>query len=53
VGLSGFGAYHGVEGFRTFSHRKAVFDTGRWNGGDLLRPPFGRLTDLILRWMLR
>jgi hypothetical protein len=53
VGPSGLGAYHGVEGFRTFSHRKAVFDTGRWNGGGLLRPPYGRLTDFILRWMLR
>ncbi len=53
VGPSGFGAYHGIEGFRRFSHQKAVFDVGRWNGGALLRPPFGRLTDMILRWMLR
>jgi len=53
VGPSGFGAYHGIEGFRAFSHQKAVFDVGRWNGGALLRPPFGRLTNNILRWMLR
>ena len=53
VGPSGFGAYHGIEGFRTFSHQKAVFEAGRWNGGALLRPPFGRLTDMILAWMLR
>ncbi len=53
VGPSGFGAYHGIEGFRRFSHQKAVFDVGRWNGGALLRPPFGRLTDTILTWMLR
>ena len=53
VGPSGFGAYHGIEGFRTFSHQKAVLDSGRWNGGALLRPPFGRLTTLILSWMLR
>ena len=53
VGASGFGAYHGIEGFRTFSHQKAVFDVGRWNGGALLRPPFGGLTNLILSWMLR
>jgi len=52
VGPSGFGAYHGIEGFRTFSHQKAVFDQGRWNGGALLQPPFGRLTDSILGWML-
>jgi coniferyl-aldehyde dehydrogenase len=53
VGPSGFGAYHGIEGFRTFSHQKAVFDVGRLNGGALLRPPFGRLTNFILSWMLR
>jgi coniferyl-aldehyde dehydrogenase len=53
VGASGFGAYHGIEGFRAFSHQKAVFDVGRWNGGVLLRPPFGRLTNIILAWMLR
>ena len=41
VGASGFGAYHGIEGFRAFSHQKAVFEVGRWNGGALLRPPFG------------
>jgi coniferyl-aldehyde dehydrogenase len=53
VGQSGLGAYHGIEGFRTFSHQKAVFDQGRWNGSALLRPPFGRLTHIILTWMLR
>jgi coniferyl-aldehyde dehydrogenase len=53
VGASGFGAYHAIEGFRAFSHQKAVFDVGRWNGGVLLRPPFGRLTNVILAWMLR
>ena len=53
VGPSGLGAYHGIEGFRTFSHQKAVFAPGRWNGGALLKPPFGRLTNLILTWTLR
>src|SRR5262245_24714429 len=53
VGPSGFGAYHGVEGFRAFSHQKAVFKVGRWNGGALLRPPFTQMTNFILAWMLR
>jgi uncharacterized protein YndB with AHSA1/START domain len=53
VGMSGFGAYHGIEGLRVFSHQKAVFEVGRWNGGALLRPPFGRLTNFILSFMLR
>lgn len=53
VGASGLGAYHGIEGFRAFSHRKAVFDVGRWNGGVLLRPPFSRLTNFVIDWFLR
>jgi coniferyl-aldehyde dehydrogenase len=53
IGPSGFGAYHGVEGFRAFSHRKAVFEKGRFSGAALLRPPFGRFTDRLLDWMLR
>jgi coniferyl-aldehyde dehydrogenase len=53
VGPSGFGAYHGREGFRAFSHHKAVFEKRRWNGAAFLRPPFGRITDLVLAWMLR
>jgi uncharacterized protein YndB with AHSA1/START domain len=53
VGQSGMGAYHGIEGFRALSHHKAVFEQGRWSGSVLLRPPFGRLTNLIVNWMLR
>ena len=53
VGPSGLGAYHGIEGFRRLSHQKAVFDQGRWNGSALLKPPFGRVTDAALEWMLR
>jgi len=53
VGPSGMGVYHGIEGFRTLSHAKGVFEQGRWNGGSLLRAPFGRLTDAILKLMLR
>ena len=39
VGPSGFGAYHGIDGFRLFSHQKAVFDKHRWNGAAILQPP--------------
>jgi len=53
VGASGIGAYHGVEGFRALSHAKGVFEQGRWNPSNLLRPPFGRLADFILKTMLR
>jgi coniferyl-aldehyde dehydrogenase len=53
VGPSGMGAYHGIEGFRTLSHAKGVFDQGRWNASSLLRAPFGYVADTILRLMLR
>ncbi|WP_314957622.1 coniferyl aldehyde dehydrogenase [Bradyrhizobium cosmicum] len=36
VGPSGMGAYHGVEGFRTFSHAKGIYEQGRWNLASLL-----------------
>jgi coniferyl-aldehyde dehydrogenase len=53
VGASGIGAYHGEEGFRTFSHAKGVFEQSRFNFAGVLRPPFGRVADLVLRYLLR
>ncbi|MCZ6888891.1 MAG: aldehyde dehydrogenase family protein, partial [Gammaproteobacteria bacterium] len=43
VGPSGMGAYHGHDGFRTFSHAKSVYTQTRINIADLagLRPPYG------------
>jgi len=38
VGPSGIGAYHGRDGFRAFSHAKAVFKPAE--GPDLMRPPY-------------
>ncbi len=52
-GPSGMGAYHGEDGFRRFSHRRAVFAAGRLNGAMLLTPPHGRAMALLLRALLR
>ena len=43
VGPSGMGSYHGVDGFREFSHRKAIFSQMKKDIGPLkmLRPPYG------------
>ena len=43
VGPSGMGAYHGQDGFREFSHRKAVYTQVKNEMGPLkaLRPPYG------------
>lgn len=53
VGAAGMGAYHGIEGFRSLSHAKGVFEQSRWNLGGLLRPPFNRTTDWVIRYLLR
>ena len=49
VGASGIGAYHGERGFRTFSHEKAVFTQPRFALTWMLRPPYGRLFEIVLR----
>ena len=53
VGASGMGAYRGVEGFRTLSHAKGIFEQGRWNFIELLRAPFGSRADTLLKFFLR
>jgi coniferyl-aldehyde dehydrogenase len=48
VGPSGMGAYHGVEGFRTFSHGKAVFRQSSLDVTAIMRPPYGaRFTKIV------
>ena len=41
VGPSGMGAYHGIDGFRTFSHSKAVFQQVGRDLTAMMRPPYG------------
>jgi coniferyl-aldehyde dehydrogenase len=52
TGASGFGAYHGEAGFQTLSHRKSVFLQGRLNFPSILRPPFGALSDSLIRLLM-
>jgi coniferyl-aldehyde dehydrogenase len=48
VGPSGMGAYHGLEGFRTFSHAKAVFRQSSLDVTAIMRPPYGaRFTKIV------
>lgn len=53
VGPSGMGAYHGVEGFRSFSHAKGIYEQGRWNLARLLHAPFKQPVDTLLNLILR
>ena len=43
VGSSGMGSYHGIEGFKTFSHAKAIFSRGKISVAKQLFPPYGKL----------
>ena len=51
VGPSGMGAYHGIDGFRTFSHAKAVFKQSSLDVAGLagLRPPYGEKIERLLK----
>jgi len=54
IGASGMGQYHGVEGFKTFSHAKSVLSRGRISFSSLLFPPFGRkIHQLVYKLFIR
>jgi coniferyl-aldehyde dehydrogenase len=53
VGPSGMGAYHGREGFLTFSHQKPVFRQVRFNAAGLTQPPYRRLVERIVAALMR
>ena len=49
VGKSGIGSYHGVAGFRRFSHARGVYEVRALNQLHFLTPPYGRLARLVIR----
>ncbi len=55
IGASGMGNYHGIEGFRTFSHARAVYRSTKLNvmklGG--MMPPYGKKADDGLKRMIK
>lgn len=53
VGPSGLGSYHGRTGFDTFSKLKPVFERRGFALGAWLRPPYGRLHDQVMRFLIR
>ncbi|MCZ6709301.1 MAG: coniferyl aldehyde dehydrogenase [Gammaproteobacteria bacterium] len=55
VGPSGMGSYHGHDGFKTFSHAKAVFTQSRLNVAELagLVPPYGEKMLKAVRGQMR
>jgi coniferyl-aldehyde dehydrogenase len=53
IGPSGMGAYHGVDGFRTFSHARSVYRQARFDISAMLRPPYGKTVDRLLGFKIR
>ncbi|WP_340587575.1 coniferyl aldehyde dehydrogenase [Erythrobacter alti] len=55
VGASGIGAYHGPEGFREFSHARAVYTQPKIDVAGLagLKPPYGERAKKVLKLMAR
>jgi aldehyde dehydrogenase (NAD+) len=53
VGESGFGSYHGVHGFRAFSHERSILRQGRLRLSRLFHPPYGPGTARVLRLIER
>jgi coniferyl-aldehyde dehydrogenase len=55
VGPSGMGSYHGYDGFKTFSHAKAIFKQTKVNIAELagLRPPYGEKMLKAVRQQMR
>ncbi|MDB5045376.1 MAG: aldehyde dehydrogenase [Deinococcus sp.] len=53
VGASGMGNYHGVHGFRTFSHQRAILTEPRRSGTRFIYPPYGRAAPRLAAWLLR
>ncbi len=52
IGPSGMGAYHGFEGFKRFSHPRAVYKVGFLNGFEIIGAPYGRLTKIISKFLM-
>ena len=53
VGPSGMGAYHGIEGFREFSHAKAVYNQTGSNLVHMMQPPYGDKIKKMLKMQIK
>ncbi len=52
VGPSGMGAYHGIDGFKEFSHAKAIFTQSWIDPASMFRPPYGEKIRAFLNKMI-
>ena len=52
-GESGMGAYHGKEGFRTFSHYKSIVDKKTWLDLPMRYQPYKKINDKLIHMFLK
>ncbi|WP_271077727.1 coniferyl aldehyde dehydrogenase [Aurantiacibacter sp. MUD61] len=55
IGPSGIGCYHGLEGFKEFSHARSVYTQPKMDVAGLggLKPPYGERAKKLLHFMAR
>ncbi len=53
VGASGSGSYHGVFGFKAFSHERAVLAQGRLDALKRVYPPYGPKVATMTKWLFK
>ena len=55
IGPSGMGAYHGIDGFRTFSKKKGVLLQSGLTAsflGRFIKPPYTKWSDYMIRFLI-
>ena len=55
IGPSGMGSYHGIEGFKSFSHAKSIYRQTGMNVGKLsgMLPPYNNTTQKTIKAQLK
>ncbi len=54
VGPAGMGSYHGIDGFKTFSHAKAVYTQTKVKMvAEMMRPPYSEKFRKQIRSMIK
>ena len=53
VGPSGMGQYHGHAGFLAMSKQLPIMYQSRWPSWALMRPPYGKLAERLIGWLVR
>ena len=54
VGPSGTGSYHGIEGFKNFSHAKTIYSQTKFDTLiDIFRPPYGSKAKNALKMQIK